>query len=50
MMKVFVMGNVGFIGFYIVRCLFEWGDSVVGIDNVNDYYDVILKEVWFSEF
>lgn len=43
-MKVLVTGNAGFIGFHVAKRLLERGDEVVGFDNVNDYYDVSLKE------
>lgn len=43
-MKVLVTGNAGFIGFHLAKRLLERGDSVVGIDVVNDYYDPRLKE------
>jgi UDP-glucuronate 4-epimerase len=43
-MRVLVTGNAGFIGFHTARRLLERGDSVVGIDSVNDYYDPKLKE------
>lgn len=43
-MKLLVTGNAGFIGFHVAKALLERGDSVVGFDNVNDYYDVRLKE------
>ncbi|MCW8126807.1 NAD-dependent epimerase [Microbulbifer halophilus] len=43
-MKCLVTGNAGFIGFHVAKRLMERGDSVVGIDNVNDYYDTDLKE------
>ena len=42
-MKVLVTGAAGFIGFYLVRALVEAGHTVVGIDNLNDYYPVSLK-------
>ena len=43
-MKVLVTGAAGFIGFHVSKFLCERGDVVVGIDNLNDYYDVSLKE------
>src|SRR5215475_1051209 len=43
-MKVLVTGAAGFIGMHVARRLLERGDTVVGIDNLNDYYDVRLKE------
>ena len=42
--KVLVTGAAGFIGFHLSKRLLELGASVVGFDNVNDYYDVGLKE------
>lgn len=43
-MKFLVTGNAGFIGFHTAKRLLERGDSVVGFDVVNDYYDPSLKE------
>jgi len=43
-MKVLVTGSAGFIGFHVARRLLERGDEVVGLDNLNDYYDVGLKK------
>lgn len=43
-MKIFVTGAAGFIGYHLSERLLERGDTVIGIDNVNDYYDVTLKE------
>lgn len=42
-MKILVTGAAGFIGSRLMMMLAERGDSVVGIDNINDYYDVRLK-------
>ncbi|MDR1444510.1 MAG: NAD-dependent epimerase/dehydratase family protein, partial [Treponema sp.] len=42
-MKVLVTGIAGFIGYHLVRRLAAQGETVVGIDNINDYYDVDLK-------
>jgi UDP-glucuronate 4-epimerase len=42
-MKILVTGAAGFIGFHTARKLLERGDEVVGLDNLNDYYDVQLK-------
>ena len=43
-MKILVTGAAGFIGFHVTRFLLERGDDVSGIDNINDYYDMSLKE------
>ncbi len=43
-MTVLVTGAAGFIGFHVSRALMARGDRVVGVDNVNDYYDPALKE------
>jgi len=43
-MKVLVTGAAGFIGYSLSQRLLARGDSVVGVDIVNDYYDVTLKE------
>lgn len=42
-MRVLVTGSAGFIGFHLVKRLLSRGDEVVGIDNINDYYDADLK-------
>ena len=42
-MKVLVTGAAGFIGFYTAKVLLSKGHQVVGLDNINDYYDVNLK-------
>ena len=43
-MKALVTGAAGFIGMHAVLKLLDRGDQVVGVDNLNDYYDVALKE------
>jgi UDP-glucuronate 4-epimerase len=43
-MKYLVTGAAGFIGFHVSKRLLEAGHQVVGIDNLNDYYDVSLKQ------
>ncbi len=43
-MKVLVTGAAGFIGFHTSLKLLERGEEVVGLDNLNDYYDVTLKQ------
>ncbi|GIO19651.1 NAD-dependent epimerase [Oceanobacillus oncorhynchi subsp. incaldanensis] len=44
----FITGAAGFIGYYLSKKLLDKGLTVVGIDNVNDYYDVKLKETRLS--
>ena len=48
-MTILVTGAAGFIGFHTARALLERGDEVVGFDNINDYYDVALKEARLAE-
>lgn len=43
-MPVLVTGAAGFIGSYVCRRLLDRGDEVIGVDNLNDYYDLRLKE------
>lgn len=43
-MKILVTGAAGFIGFHVTLKLLERGDTVIGVDNLNDYYDVNLKQ------
>ena len=43
-MKILVTGAAGFIGMHVTRRLLERGDEIVGIDNLNDYYDPRLKQ------
>lgn len=42
-MTILVTGNAGFIGFHVAEKLLQRGENVIGIDNLNDYYDVTLK-------
>lgn len=42
-MKILVTGSAGFIGFFVTLRLLERGDEVVGLDNINEYYEVGLK-------
>jgi UDP-glucuronate 4-epimerase len=48
MRKILVTGAAGFIGFHLSRRLLESGDEVAGLDNLNPYYDVTLKEARLS--
>ena len=42
-MKILVTGTAGFIGYHVAKRLLELGHQVLGLDNINDYYDVRLK-------
>ena len=42
--KILITGSAGFIGFHLARRLLEQGREVVGLDNLNEYYDVSLKK------
>jgi len=43
-MKVLVTGSAGFIGYHTSKRLLDSGHDVVGLDNLNDYYDITLKK------
>lgn len=43
MKKILITGTAGFIGFHLANALLKQGYSIVGLDNINDYYDVNLK-------
>ena len=42
--KILITGAAGFIGFHLAKRLLDMGTTVLGLDNLNDYYDVSLKE------
>jgi UDP-glucuronate 4-epimerase len=44
MKVILVTGSAGFIGYHTARSLLERGDRVIGLDNLNDYYDISLKQ------
>lgn len=48
-MKILVTGTAGFIGFHLANELAKQGHAVVGLDNINDYYDVRLKYARLAE-
>jgi UDP-glucuronate 4-epimerase len=49
MSKYLITGTAGFIGFHLANALLEKGEEVVGLDNINDYYDVNLKYARLNE-
>jgi UDP-glucuronate 4-epimerase len=49
LMSILVTGAAGFIGFHVAKALLERGERVLGIDNLNQYYDVRLKKARLSE-
>lgn len=48
-MKILVTGAAGFIGFFTAKALLERGDDVIGVDNLNDYYDPALKRARLAQ-
>lgn len=49
MSKFLITGTAGFIGFHLANSIIAKGDNVVGLDNINDYYDVGLKYARLAE-
>jgi UDP-glucuronate 4-epimerase len=47
--KLLVTGAAGFIGYHVAKRLLERGDEVVGLDNLNNYYDVSLKQARLAQ-
>ena len=45
-MKILITGTAGFIGYHLSKKLIERGDSVIGVDQINDYYDIELNVLW----
>lgn len=48
-MRILVTGSAGFIGYHVALRLIAGGDTVIGIDNLNDYYSVALKEARLAQ-
>ena len=48
-MKILVTGTAGFIGYHFAQRLIARGDEVVGLDNINDYYDPAIKYARLAE-
>lgn len=48
-LKILVTGTAGFIGYHLALKLLQRGDTVIGLDNINDYYDVNLKYARLNE-
>ncbi|MFH0976892.1 MAG: NAD-dependent epimerase [Spirochaetota bacterium] len=48
-MKILITGTAGFIGFHLAQKMIERGDEIIGLDNINDYYDPKLKYARLNE-
>ncbi len=42
--KILITGSAGFVGYHLSKTLIQSGHNIVGVDNMNDYYDIALKE------
>ncbi len=49
MKKILITGAAGFIGYHLVQAMADRGNSITGIDNLNDYYDVNLKKARLTQ-
>lgn len=49
MAKILITGAAGFIGFHLSKYLLDRGEEVIGIDNLNDYYEVTLKQARLAQ-
>lgn len=49
MQMILITGCAGFIGFHITKRLLEQGDAIIGLDNLNPYYDIKLKEARLAQ-
>jgi UDP-glucuronate 4-epimerase len=49
MAKILITGAAGFIGFHLTKRLLVRGDEILGLDNLNEYYDVTLKEARLAQ-
>ena len=49
-MKLLITGTAGFIGYHLAKKLLQQGNTVIGVDNINDYYDVNLKYARLGDF
>ena len=47
-MSIFITGVAGFIGFHVAKSLLDRGETVIGLDNLNEYYDIRLKKARLS--
>ena len=48
-MNILITGVAGFIGFHTAMHYLDQGKNIIGIDNINDYYDISLKEARLSK-